>query len=147
MKNLNREPSVSARISTSVDDFSVTFFPDQKLSRLFSTPGGGRFSRAPPFVARNKAVHEIAYYQPCFRIWRPAPILPRTTLLDTGTKPLDSPSHPRPDRAPNPRTRQNHSQTARHLSEKGGLGGSTSRCKRDESGHDAKTSPPEPTRH
>src|SRR5438093_5142223 len=28
--------------------------PSQKISMLFSTPGGGRFSRAPPFVKGSK---------------------------------------------------------------------------------------------
>jgi len=40
---------------------------------LFLTPWGGRFSRAPPFVARNKTGYGIAYYQPWSRIWRDGP--------------------------------------------------------------------------
>ena len=86
---------------------TVTFFsPIKKLSILFlATPRGVCFSRAPPFVERNKTGHENAYYQPCSRFWRLAPVLPSATLLDKGTKPLESTYRPSPDHAPNPKIR------------------------------------------
>jgi len=53
--------------------FSVCNYPLFENKHAFLDPRGGRFSRAPPFVERNKTGHEIARYQPCSRIWRPAP--------------------------------------------------------------------------
>ncbi len=141
MKNQNLELSVQRSLPLPSITCCNIFFTDQKISILFSTPRGGRFSRAPPFVARNKAVHEIAYYQPCSRIWRPAPILPRATLLDTGTKPLSSRGHSSPEQALNPETRLESVPDSEKPYRKGGLSDSTSRRMRGESGQDASTKP------
>jgi len=48
-------------------------------------------------MTQDKTGHEIAHYQPRSRIWRPAPTLLSATLLDTGTKPLESTYRPSPD--------------------------------------------------
>jgi hypothetical protein len=64
MGNQNQELSVQRRFPL-LSIISVNFFfADQKISILFSTPGGGLFSRAPPFMIQNPPGREIAYYQP-----------------------------------------------------------------------------------
>src|SRR5438094_10580101 len=58
MTNRTREPSVSARISASVDHFSVTFFfTDPKIKHFFLDPPG-----ASVFLARRPSWRETNPY-------------------------------------------------------------------------------------
>src|SRR5947199_8578912 len=75
MKNRNREPSVSARISASVDHFSVTFFfTDPKIKHSFIDPPGGSV-----FLARRPSWRETNPYMK-------SPII--SPVLESGAPPL-----------------------------------------------------------
>ena len=66
----------------------------KKISMLFSTPGGGRFSRAAPFVVWKSSDQEIARFQPFSRFWDGLWSFAPWTLLDLPKKGRVSPCHP-----------------------------------------------------